>query len=245
MTGQGIGWQWPPRTVLAAVDFSEASARAVAVAGLIASVFDAKFRAIHSERFEPPPYFTVEQIERLEAERRGAQLAAVRHLEQFVATATAYGVEPMVVDEPPVDAILRAATHADLVVMGSHRRRRPVRWWLGSVAERVVRASTVPVLVTRGSEQAPIDIFERVVLVGEHTAPRDPARRCAEGLASTFSGRFTDAGPLVDCAPEVIGQASLVVIATAHQRPTWGIADAVASAVGACERPVLFVPVNP
>ena len=125
VNGQGVPWQWPPRTVLAAVDFSEASARAVAVAGLIASAFDAKFRALHSERFEPPPYFTVEQIERLEAERRGAQLAAIRHLEQFVATATAYGVEPMVVDEPPVEAILHAASDVDFIVMGSHRRRRP------------------------------------------------------------------------------------------------------------------------
>ena len=243
MTGQGAPWQWPPRAVLAAVDFSEASSRGVAIAGLIASAFDAKFLALHSERFEPPPYFTLEQIERLEAERRGAETAAIRHLAQFVAAATAYSVEPVVLDQPPVDAILHAATHADLVVMGSHRRRRPVRWWLGSVAERVVRASTVPVLVTRGSEQAAIDIFERVVLVGEQADPRDRARRCAEGLATTFAGRFTDAGPLTDCAPEVIGQASLVVFATARERPSWGIADAVASALGACERPVLFVPV--
>lgn len=244
MTRQITPWQWPPRTVLAAVDFSEASARGVSIAGLIASAFDARFLALHSERFEPPPYFTIEQIERLEAERRGAEAAAIRHLAQFVATATAYSVEPVVLDQPPVDAILDAGTHADLVVMGSHRRRRPVRWWLGSVAERVVRASTVPVLVTRGSERAATEIFERIVLVGEQTNLLDRARRCAEGLAATFGGRFTEAGPLVACAPEVIGQASLVVIAIARERPSWGIADAVASALGACERPVLFVP-NP
>ena len=242
MTGQVAPWQWPPRTVLAAVDFSEASARGVAIAGLIASAFDARFLALHSERFEPPPYFTVEQIERLEAERRGAEAAAVRYLAQFVATATAYSVEPVVLDQPPVDAILHAATQADLVVLGSHRRRRPARWWLGSVAERVVRASTVPVLVTRGSERAATEIFERVVLVGAQTDLLDPARRCAEGLAATFAGRVIDAGPLIDCAPEVIGHASLVVIATARERPSWGIADAVARALGACERPVLFVP---
>lgn len=235
-------WQCPPRTVLAAVDFSEASARAVAIAGLIASAFDAKLRALHSERFEPPPYFTVEQIERLEAERRGAEAAASRHLAQFVATATAYPVEPIVLDEPPVDAILHAAATADLIVMGSHRRRRPARWWLGSVAERVVRYAHVPVLVTRGSETAAIDIFERVVLVGDGVEAGEQARACAERLAVTFGGRLIDGGQVAGCAPEVMGHASLVVIATAHVRPSWGITDAVASALGACERPVLFVP---
>ena len=107
-----------------------------------------------------------------------------------------------------------------------------------------MRASTVPVLVTRGSEHSAIDIFERVMLVGEDAAPSDPARRCAEALAATLAGRVTDAEIPVHCSPVVTQQASLVVIATAHERPTWGIADAVASALGACERPVLFVPVN-
>jgi nucleotide-binding universal stress UspA family protein len=228
--------------VLAAVDFGDASARAVAIAGLIASAFGARFRALHSERFEPPPYFTVEQIARLEAERRGAEAAASRHLATFVATATAYPVEPVVLDEPPVDAILHAATHVDLVVMGSHRRRRPARWWLGSVAERVVRASTVPVLVTRESDVAVLETFARVVLVGDAVGFDGAARACAESIVTTFGGRLTDAGPLTACAPEVIEQATLVVVATAHARPSWGIPDAVALALGACERPVLFVP---
>jgi Universal stress protein family len=59
-------WQCPPKTVLVAVDFGDASARALAIAGVVASAFDARLRALHAERFEPPPYFTIEQIARLE-----------------------------------------------------------------------------------------------------------------------------------------------------------------------------------
>jgi nucleotide-binding universal stress UspA family protein len=39
-----------------------------------------------------------------------------------------------------------ATTHDDLVVMGTHGRRGVNRMLLGSVAEKIVRTSTVPVL---------------------------------------------------------------------------------------------------
>lgn len=35
----------------------------------------------------------------------------------------------------------------DLIVMGTHARTGPTRWWLGSVAEYVVRHAACPVLV--------------------------------------------------------------------------------------------------
>jgi nucleotide-binding universal stress UspA family protein len=49
------------------------------------------------------------------------------------------------------DEILAAAAeiHADLVVMGTHGRRGIAHAVVGSVAERVIRASPVPVLTVR------------------------------------------------------------------------------------------------
>jgi nucleotide-binding universal stress UspA family protein len=45
-----------------------------------------------------------------------------------------------------------AAEHTvDLVVMGTHGRRGPSHWMIGSVAERVVRSAPCPVLVVRSS----------------------------------------------------------------------------------------------
>jgi nucleotide-binding universal stress UspA family protein len=56
----------------------------------------------------------------------------------------------------PCEQILETAerVHADLLVLGTHGRRGVSRVLLGSVAERLVRISPVPVLTVRG-DQAP------------------------------------------------------------------------------------------
>lgn len=56
----------------------------------------------------------------------------------------------------PAEEILAAAAeiHADLVVMGTHGRRGIAHAMIGSVAERVVRLSRVPVLTVRSGGAA-------------------------------------------------------------------------------------------
>jgi nucleotide-binding universal stress UspA family protein len=235
-------WQCPPKTVLVGVDFGDASARALAIAGVVSSAFDAQLRALHAERFEPPPYFTIEQISRLEAERRMEQAAGTDHLTQFAAGASTYRVESIVVDEPPVDAILDAAATADLIIVGTHGRRGPGRWWLGSVAERIVRAATIPVLVTRAAATPPRDVFERLALVQEGRDVDAAARTCAQHLARIAGGSLIEGGPVTQCEAGLMQRASLVVVSTRSERPSWGMTDAVARVLGACQRPVLFMP---
>ncbi len=235
-------WQCPPKTVLVAVDFGDASVRALAIGGVVASAFDARLRALHAERFEPPPYFTLEQIAGLEAERRVGQAAATDHLARFAAEASAYRVESLVVDEPAVEAILSGAATADLIIAGTHGRRGPGRWWLGSVAERVVRAATIPVLVTRAAATAPREVFERIAFVQDGSNAESAARTCAEHLATIGGGSLIEGGPVSQCDASVMQRASLVVMTTSHHRPSSGIADSVARLLGACQRPVLFMP---
>ena len=86
----------PPTTILVGVDVSDASARALAIAGVAASGFDARLRVLHAEQFEPPAYFTVEQIVRLEAERHATQAAAAAHLMEFASAASGHAVEAAV-----------------------------------------------------------------------------------------------------------------------------------------------------
>lgn len=237
-------WTCPPKTVLVAVDFGDASARALAVADVLASAFGAAVRAVHAERFEPPPYFTLEQIERLEGERRSAQAAAISHVAEFAAGASTTPVTPIVVDEPPVDAILDAARQADLVVLGTHGRRGPGRWWLGSVAERVVRAAAVPVLVTRAGTAPAAGLFERMVLVHEG-ADGGAARAYADTLARVSGGDVVEGGMVTTCGTDAVRQATLVVVARAGERSSWTLTDPAARVVSACEAPVLFVPALP
>lgn len=234
-------WQCPPKTILVGVDFGEASARALAIAKVLASAFQAHLRALHAERFEPPPYFTIDQITRLEEERHVALAAASDHLARFAA-ASAYQVESFVVDEPPVEAILDSSAGADLIVLGTHGRRGPGRWWLGSVAERVVRVATVPVLVTRAGSTPPLDVFERVALVLDGAEADETARGCAARLADIGSGPLIEAGAIAECDANALHQATLVVMATRHDRPSWGLTDPVAKVLGTCDRPILFVP---
>jgi nucleotide-binding universal stress UspA family protein len=50
-------------------------------------------------------------------------------------------------------AILDASQPGDLIVMTTHGRGGVARWFLGSVAESVVRRSPVPVLLVRGKPE--------------------------------------------------------------------------------------------
>jgi nucleotide-binding universal stress UspA family protein len=66
------------------------------------------------------------------------------------------GVETIVVDGSPSREIVHYAEDGgiDLIVMGTHGRGGIDRLLLGSVAERVVRASKVPVLTVRVGDDA-------------------------------------------------------------------------------------------
>jgi nucleotide-binding universal stress UspA family protein len=231
----------PPKTVLVGVDFGDASARALAIAGVVAAGFDARLRVVHAERFEPPPYFTLEQIARLEAERLAVQSAAVLHLTQFASTASGRVADAIVADEPPVDALLREGATADLIVLGTHGRRGPARWWLGSVAERVVRAATIPVLVTRAAATDPREVFKHLVLIQDEGGADASAVNCADQLAGLAHGKVTRAGPLATCDTALFEHASLVVMPTPIDRTSWIFSDSVANILGGCDRPVLFI----
>ena len=75
---------------------------------------------------------------------------AVKRVEQIAAT-TSVDVETAVVDGSPSREIIRyaEANDCDLIVMGTHGRGGIDRLLLGSVAEKVVRGASVPVLTVR------------------------------------------------------------------------------------------------
>jgi nucleotide-binding universal stress UspA family protein len=242
MTARTVSWHCPPKTVLVGVDFGDASARALAIASVVAAGFNARLRVLHAERFEPPPYFTVEQIGQLEAAHHAATASAAAHLAQFATAASGLAVESSIADAPPVDALLGESATVDLIVLGTHGRRGPGRWWLGSVAERVVRGAMTPVLVTRAAATPPRAVFERLGLVQNDTDADAAARTCAEHFAGLAGGRVTNAGPLAQCDTAVLQQASLIVTATPSSSTLWALTDAVTKVIGACDRPVLFIP---
>ena len=138
--------------ILAATDFSPASAPAVARAVNVARSEGAELTIVHV--YEPPGaasfgsyiaspglYDEIEQALRAGAEKSLAPL---------VETARQQGVQAtgLVLRGIPHSGITEAAAknHADLIVIGTHGRSGFFRFLLGSVAQKVIAAAPCPVM---------------------------------------------------------------------------------------------------
>lgn len=86
----------------------------------------------------------------------------------------------------PVETILEYASRADLVAMGTHGRTGVERFALGSVAERVLRRASVPVVTARNAATEAYDSL-LVPTDGSETAGRatDRALAIAEATQAT------------------------------------------------------------
>jgi nucleotide-binding universal stress UspA family protein len=143
----------PFHRILVPTDFGTHSERAVALALGMAKVFDASVVLLHA----------------LDLAQKASALASTsgtivpldfgegpaRHALE-TALSDACGLWPrteaILRRGVPSEEILRAAgdVGADLIVMGTHGRRGVFHALVGSVTEKIVRASLVPVLTVRG-----------------------------------------------------------------------------------------------
>ncbi len=133
--------------ILCPIDFSEHSLAALDVALKVVQQNDAKLYLLTvaptlagTAGFQPiplDPYPLLEKDGQQQLARVGRERipAAVRY-------------ETLVLSGDPAEQVLDTARNigADLIVMGTHGRRGLVHMVLGSVAERVVRESPIPVL---------------------------------------------------------------------------------------------------
>lgn len=138
------------RTILFATDGSPYSEAAAENAVDLASQYDAALHVISVVEVDVAfsEAITDQMLDDLET--RGQ-----RAVDKVAATARERGVtdvQTAVVRGAPHRAILDYAEEhdADLVVVGTHGRKGLDRLLLGSVAERVLRTATRPVLVVRG-----------------------------------------------------------------------------------------------
>lgn len=180
-------------TVLCPVDFSELSAHALRHAAVLAGCGHARIIAAYANRFEAPPYFTEGQVAELQGQFQESFSAAERSLKAFVESTlgeSAGTVETRIVEGLPADAIreLATITHADLIVMGTHGRTGFNRWTLGSVTERILRESPVPLLTVRGAPQEPV---RHILCPIDGTEVSSRAFRLAANLGACFDAAVT------------------------------------------------------
>jgi nucleotide-binding universal stress UspA family protein len=133
--------------ILVGIDLDDSSAAALQAAEALARRFDASLTVVHAHHFERPAYFTATQMSALESERREARDACSSAVSAFAGRHLHLPFTALVEDGPPADVLRRLASGFDLIVVGTRRRHGPRRWWLGSVAESVLREAPVPVLV--------------------------------------------------------------------------------------------------
>ena len=132
-------------TILVPIDFQDASLEALATARDLARRLGLEVVLLHTfaipvvvyPGFDPiiAPGFPQEM-----------ETTAKCALEQFAAE---HGIQQTILRAgDPATEILKVAEeiHPMLVAMGTHGRKGFAHWFLGSVAEEVVRSSTVPVM---------------------------------------------------------------------------------------------------
>ncbi|MCC7540228.1 MAG: universal stress protein [Deltaproteobacteria bacterium] len=137
------------KRILVPVDFSEASESALRESVDLAQLLGAEITAVHviepplaplaGSTFVMPPSF-------------GDVTAILRQrLEELVQRSSGHGVRlhAVLAEGVPYVEIVRIAKDHDLIVMSTQGRTGLAHLLLGSVAERIVRTSTIPVLTLR------------------------------------------------------------------------------------------------
>jgi nucleotide-binding universal stress UspA family protein len=143
------------KKILVASDLTDASRRAVATALDLARAVGGHVTVLHVLEipYESRQWFLPgnAEVQALRAALATQEEAARAKLTEQVAAGAA---DVVVAHGIPVDEIVAQATRlgVDLIVMGTHGRRGLQHAVMGSVAERVVRTATVPVMTIRGEQ---------------------------------------------------------------------------------------------
>ena len=188
--------------ILCPVDLSEYSRHAFDRAVGVARCYDAKISVLHvvplasvvpAVPFGPegPSAFRFHAVDR---EQLMADVSRFLALEHWIGTP----IEHHVVEAPSVhkEIVLQAERlSADLVVLGTHGRSGFDRLLLGSVAEKVLRTSRVPVMtvppLVPDIVPAGRDPFRRILYATDFSAGSEEALRYAASLAQHGTAQLT------------------------------------------------------
>lgn len=142
------------KTIIVAVDFSNATPKVLEMASGLAKAFGAGLRLFHVVEPEPSytAYgFTPDEFPALHAYQEEAKRRASQKLENLLeqVKSNVPGATCQIAEGSPLHALLDYVKEsgADCVVLGSHGHGVIASLLLGSVAEGMVRKATVPTVI--------------------------------------------------------------------------------------------------
>lgn len=179
-----------PARILVPTDFSDLATRALQYAVEIAKRAGSEILVMYADPFEPPLRFTAGQVPGLvEALKKSKDVVSQELQEYSRKHAPGIRLRGAVIEGTPATSILQAAesSQADLIVMGTHGRSGVGRLLMGSVAERVLHETRIPLLTVR--EGHPLAI-RKIVCPINFTETASLALREAGSMASLFGANL-------------------------------------------------------
>ncbi len=191
--------------ILCPVDFSQASLRAADYAIALAANYEAELHLLHVVSpvlYSADQYaFNVGEIV-LAMEKQATR--EIKKLEKKVrAAGVAFKDDIRTGDvEREIRNTIDAA-NVDLLVMGTHGHRGLEKWFMGSVTEKLLRRSPIPMLITRDSNKAGKipPALRRILVTTDFSEGTDNALAYAFSLAQESQAKITLLHVISDYAP--------------------------------------------
>lgn len=207
--------------ILVPTDFSVQSDAALTYARLFGKTFDASLHLLHVARRLPSPHATANVAD--------GQLPAVQELRDRIPREPwcRYPTIRLMEGTDPASHITRYARDASmaLIVMGTHGRGGIARLLMGSVAEKVVRTATCPVVTVHGARHASPGGFRRILVPTDFSAASGAALDAARVLAARFAASLH----LLHVLPDIVvdgGAGSEVFVSEAPEVRTLRLMNA-------------------
>ncbi len=186
-----------PKLILSPTDFSEPATLALQYGKHLADCFGARIVVLYTDPFSPPPYFTSAHLQDLAKTIEYSKGAAREHLARYVGEhiGRSNKVEMVVAENQTVPGILVTAAEkmADMIVMGTHGHSGINRFVLGSVTEKVLHQTDLPVLTVRekrsAAELSEVSI-QHVLCPVNYTEVARKALEHAVGISKCFAAEL-------------------------------------------------------
>ncbi len=183
-----------PQKILVATDFSSTADSAEKLAFQLARLLGAELHLVHVRVILEDPLMAEEKQLEMEQLLASADEATKDAFARGRSGEPGFTVETHLIRSvSAAEAIVESASDlgCDLIVMGTHGRRGIKHMLLGSVAERVVRSVSIPVLTVRPGVEFPARGPKKILVAHDFSERSAEAVRTARAWAEVFDAEIT------------------------------------------------------